>query len=331
MDGQFVDRLLRTLDVSIDAFAVCQVERGQKFVIPAVPEIEVHYVLTGTLYLETPGAGKIICPAGSVVLVPPPTRQTVAADQGPHEVVRSVDFGEKTANGMVRFDAARSGRADLRFVCGTITANISGSFGLLDTVRRPIAENLGGEPIVQLAYQMMLTEMSKPGPASRALNSALMKLCVLMLLRRHFGRSEQEPQVLSNMRDPRLGKAVTAVLDRPAARHSVAALATIAGMSRSSFAREFALAFGMSPMAFVARTRLHQAADMLRTTSVPVKVIAATIGFSSRSHFSRAFRTLYGVDPSAYRRGKGAAAAELPALGVMLGDERHTAKIAAVG
>ena len=30
MDGQFVDRLLRTLDVSIDAFAVCQAERGQK-------------------------------------------------------------------------------------------------------------------------------------------------------------------------------------------------------------------------------------------------------------------------------------------------------------
>lgn len=332
MDGQFVDRLLRTLDVSIDAFAVCQAERGQKLVIPGVPEIEVHYVLTGTLYLETPEAGTIICPAGSVVLVPPFTHQTVAADQGPHEAPRSVDFGDKLANGMLRFDATRSGRADLRFVCGTITANISGSFGLLDTVRRPIAENLGGEPIVQLAYHMMLAEMAKPGPASRALTSALMKLCVLMLLRRHFGSGEREPQLLSTMRDPRLGKAVTAVLDRPAARHSVASLAAAAGMSRSSFAREFGLAFGMSPMAFVARTRLHQAADMLRTTNVPVKVIAATIGFSSRSHFSRAFRALHGVDPSAYRRGKGEPVpAQPPVLEAMLGAPHQAAKIAAVG
>ena len=79
-------------------------------------------------------------------------------------------------------------------------------------------------------------------------------------------------------------------------------LAAAVGMSRSSFAREFTAAFGMSPMAFVAKTRLHHAAEMLRATNMPVKVIAASIGFSSRSHFSRAFRDSYGADPSAFRR-----------------------------
>lgn len=303
MDGQLVDRLLRTLDVSIDAFAICQVQRGQRFVANGGPEIEVHYVLTGTLHLEMPGGGTMVCPAGSVVLVPPYIKQVITADGDGGEHVQALDFCEKSPSGMLRFDTTRGGRVDLRFVCGTITANVSGSFGLLDTVRRPIAENLGGEPIVQLSYQMMLEEMKTPGLASRALTGSLMKLCVLMLLRRHFGRSEHEATLLSTLRDPRLGKAVTSVLDRPAARHSVAGLALIAGMSRSAFAREFTAAFGMSPMAFVARTRLHHAADMLRTTNIPVKVIAATIGFSSRSHFSRAFRDSYGVDPSAYHRG----------------------------
>ena len=46
---------------------------------------------------------------------------------------------------------------------------------------------------------------------------------------------------------------------------------------------------------------LHHAAGLLKSTRLPVKVIAATIGFSSRSHFSRAFRDGYGVDPTAYR------------------------------
>lgn len=207
----------------------------------------------------------------------------------------------------MRFDTTRAGRPDLRFVCGAITANISGSFGLLDTLRRPITENLGDEPIVQLAYQMMMAEAAAPGLASRALTSSLMKLCLLMLLRRHFGRGGREAGLFSTLRDPRLGKAVTLVLDRPAGRHSVAGLAAAAGMSRSAFAREFTTAFGMSPMAFVARTRLHHAAEMLRTTNLPVKAIAAAIGFSSRSHFSRAFRDGYGVDPSAYRRGEGPA------------------------
>jgi transcriptional regulator GlxA family with amidase domain len=65
----------------------------------------------------------------------------------------------------------------------------------------------------------------------------------------------------------------------------------------------------MSPMEFVAKTRLHHAAEMLRSTNMPVKVIAASIGFSSRSHFSRAFRDGYGADPSSYRRNVGQAAA----------------------
>ena len=55
-------------------------------------------------------------------------------------------------------------------------------------------------------------------------------------------------------------------------------------------------------MEFVAKTRLHHAAELLRGTDLPVKAIAASIGFASRSHFSRAFRAAYGRDPRAYRR-----------------------------
>ncbi|MFX6218140.1 helix-turn-helix transcriptional regulator, partial [Acinetobacter baumannii] len=88
--------------------------------------------------------------------------------------------------------------------------------------------------------------------------------------------------LLPALRDPRLGRAVAAVLDRPAAQHSVAALAAVAGMSRSAFAREFSAIFMMSPMEFVARTRLRRAVEMLRSTNMTVKQVAASIGFSSR-------------------------------------------------
>lgn len=58
----------------------------------------------------------------------------------------------------------------------------------------------------------------------------------------------------------------------------------------------------MSPMEFVDKTRLHHAAELLRSTNVPIKVIAGSIGFASRSHFSRAFRDAYSTDPSTFRR-----------------------------
>lgn len=304
MAEHILDRLLMTLDVAVDAFAMCEVNRGFQLVARPCNEIEVHYVLEGKMYLTVPGQRPIVCGPGSIVLVPPHMAQTIAADDAPGRQLLAIENCSTAPNGLLRFDAtdAAAGESELRFVCGIITADISGSFGLLDTVRKPIVEDLSDVPIVRASYELMAQELAKSDLGSRALTGALMKACVLVLLRRHFGRSDHETSLLSTLRDPRLGKAVTAVLDKPSARHSVAALASIAGMSRSAFAREFSHAFAMSPMEFVAKTRLHQAAEMLRSTNMPVKVIAANIGFSSRSHFSRAFRDGYGADPSSYRR-----------------------------
>ena len=302
INDEMLDRLLMTLDVAIDAFAICVVDRGLRMVARGGAEIEVHYVLEGTMFLTVPGHDPVRCGPGSVVLVPPHLDQMIGADDLPARDLLAIDHCARAANGMTRFSAVDGAGGDLTFVCGLITANISGSFGLLDTVRQPIVEDLSDLAIVRTSYDLMLAEIENPSLGSRALAGALMKACLLMLLRRHFGHGSHATSLLSALRDPRLGKAVTAVIDRPAARHSVAALASIAGMSRSAFAREFSTAFATSPMEFVARTRLHLAAEMLRSTSLPVKVIAANIGFSSRSHFSRAFRNGYGADPSAYRR-----------------------------
>lgn len=302
MSEHILDRLLMTLDVAVDSFAICEVKRGLQLLARGGPEIEVHYVLAGTMYLTVPGQPPVICGPGSVVLVPPHISQTIGAAPGDGRDVVAMENCRSSAQGLLHFDAAEGQVGDLRFVCGIINASISGSFGLLDTIRRPIVEDLSSNEAIRANFRLMAAERDVPGLGSRAMMGALMKTCLLVMLRHHFARSEHETSLLSTLRDPRLGKAVTAVLDKPAARHSVAALASIAGMSRSAFAREFSNAFTMSPMEFVARTRLHQAAEMLRSTNMPVKVIAASIGFSSRSHFSRAFRDGYGADPSAFRR-----------------------------
>ncbi len=114
------------------------------------------------------------------------------------------------------------------------------------------------------------------------------------------------------MPDPRFSKSIAAVLDRPSEDHTLDGLAAVAGMSRSRFAAQFKEAFEMSPMTFVAKTRLHHAAQLLRSTPLPIKVIAATAGFASRSHFSRAFKAAYGRDPTAFREKRVAGAIDPP-------------------
>lgn len=301
MSEPLLDHLLATMDVAVEAFAVCEVRKGLQLVGRGSKAIEVHYVLSGTMYLTVPGQPVMICPPGSVVIVPPGVAQLIAADQLPARDVGAVDNCRMTRDGLMLFDAAEGEPGDLRVVCGLVFANISGSFGLLDAVTRPIVEDLSDLAIVQSGYRLMLAEIGGGALGTRAVTGALMKVCLVLVLRRHFARAGHGSGVLGTLRDPRLGKAITVILDKPAALHSVASLASIAGMSRSAFAREFSNTLSMSPMAFVAKTRLHHAAELLRSTKLPVKVIAASIGFASRSHFSRAFASAYGADPSRFR------------------------------
>ncbi|HEY0012298.1 MAG TPA: helix-turn-helix domain-containing protein [Allosphingosinicella sp.] len=300
-----LDRLLVTMDVAVQNFAVSEVALGRRLVSSPVEAIMVHYVLQGTMHMTIPGFDPIVCSPGCIALIPPGLQPSISADAGPADEVIGAEHCSVTRDGMLVFDAADGRPGDLRYVAGIILASFSGSFGLLDKLSRPIAEDLSDSEIVRGAYAIMLEEIARPSLGTRALTSALMKTCLVMVIRRFFERSGAEEGIIGALADRRLSSAVSAVLNRPADAHSVASLAEAAGMGRSTFARQFGEAFGMTPMEFVAKTRLYHAANMLRTSKLPIKVIAGSIGFSSRSHFSRAFRDAYGKDPSAFRKAIG--------------------------
>ena len=302
MADPLLDRLLVTLDVAVEAFAICEVKRGFRLIFDALDAIVVHYVLQGELTLITAAGDPIVCRPGSVIVVPPGLSQSLAADADAATDVAAGDHCSMERDGMLLFDAAGGDAGDLRVVCGTIMASISGSFGLVDKVRQPIAGDLSDLVIVRDAFAVMLEEIAAPEMGTRAVTGALMKVCLVALFRRTLLRDGSAAIILNHFQDPRLGRAVAAVLDKPAGHHSVATLGAVAGMSRSVFARDFTAAFAMSPMEFVGKTRLHHAAELLRSTNLPIKVVAASIGFQSRSHFSRAFRNAYGSDPSKFRK-----------------------------
>lgn len=302
MPHRNLDRLLVTLDVAVEAFAICEVRRGYRLVGKPSNSIEVRYVLAGTMFLMVPGAPTVICGPGSIVIVSPNTPQAITADDGPAVDVAASENCKMTRDGLLLFDASQDGAGDLRVVCGLIVASFSGSFGLLDQIKEPLVADLSDIDVVRHALSIMLDEINGPKLGTRALTAALMKTCLVMLLRRHFESSEPHSVFLADAQYPRLGKAVVAMLDKPAAVKTVASLVAVAGMSRSVFARDFQDSFAMSPMQFVAKTRLHHVAEMLRSSDVSIKVIAASIGFASRSHFSRAFRAAYGNDSRNFRK-----------------------------
>jgi AraC-like DNA-binding protein len=275
--------------------------------------IVVHYVLAGEGLLEVDGAAPAKIGAGSILVVPADRGQALVAGPSASTDVPAAENCAAIVDGLLKFDAAGGQTGDLRTICATLTATYGGSFGLFDSLARPIIDDATDIPAVRAAFELLASERAAPDIGTHALTGAVMKQCLVLLIRRHLQRGSSSSPFFAALADARLAKAVSLVLQRPAARLTLAELAGAAGMSRTAFAKAFADAFGQTPMDFVQKARLHRAAQLLAATELPVKVIAASLGFASRSHFSRAFRRAYGTDPSAYRKSHDRNTIELPA------------------
>jgi AraC-like DNA-binding protein len=302
-----VDALLGAVSVEIEAFAICEIGDGVRLIIPPVEMIEVHYVLEGTLHHTVDGNETLKAGPGSMLIVPPERMQHLATSSDTVTSRNCYDVCVPVREGMLVVDATDGREPTLRIACGAVMPDPLGSFGPLKSLTRPVVEDLSDFPVVSAAFAAMLEEIKAPKEGSRAIMSALMKSCLVVLLRQHLERSRLAGTAPAVFQDRRLSRAVTAVLNLPAGAHSVTSLAREAGMSRSAFAREFKAALDMTPMEFVARVRLDLAHHFLETTGMPVEGISVAVGFSSRSHFSHLFREHYGVDPSSFRRSTAAA------------------------
>jgi len=93
----------------------------------------------------------------------------------------------------------------------------------------------------------------------------------------------------------------------------VEALARDAHMSAGHFSREFRLAYGESPYAYLMTRRIERAMALLRRGELSVTEVCFEVGCSSLGTFSSRFTELVGVPPSVYRRQAARATAGMPA------------------
>jgi len=83
---------------------------------------------------------------------------------------------------------------------------------------------------------------------------------------------------------------------------SLAELAELMHLSPKYFANLFSDTMGVGPIAYVNRRRVQRAKEMLATSELNVKEIAAKVGFANPLYFSRQFGQIAGLSPTDYRR-----------------------------
>ena len=79
-------------------------------------------------------------------------------------------------------------------------------------------------------------------------------------------------------------------------------VATHVNMSQFHFSRLFKKDCGYSPHEYLILTRLNRAKHLLKTTGLPVKVIAQKVGYQNVSSFTNAFTDRVGISPTLFRK-----------------------------
>ena len=101
---------------------------------------------------------------------------------------------------------------------------------------------------------------------------------------------------------PAIARARKIIAERAQDDLSLASVAQAVNMSASYFSEKFKEITGINFVAYVARTRIEKARNLLHNPNLRISEIAFEVGFQSLSQFNRAFKQVTGKAPSEYRQ-----------------------------
>ncbi len=197
---------------------------------------------------------------------------------------------------------------------GALTTLVCGGFNFSDWKINPLRQLLPAvlhikgrkSQVVSALLKTLLTyvqeECGGNQPGEEIVLTRVSEVFFVKALQSYLVSSKNEESALVALRDPRIGRLLSAIHDHPERAWTLKALAAMAGMSRSALSQRFKAVVGESPQRYVTRCRLNQAARLLQATDTKIANIARRVGYDSEFSFSRAFKRALGTTPKVYRR-----------------------------
>lgn len=150
---------------------------------------------------------------------------------------------------------------------------------------------------IEQAWQAL--EYKKPG-YEFMVRAALSRLIFLLYLHSEApGKSVSDKAVRDGSRIKAMLQFIQAHYGEEITMGDISASALI---SESECLRCFKTTIGTTPIQYLRRFRLEQAASLLAETDEKISAIGGYCGFQEMSYFARAFRQLFGATPSEYRQ-----------------------------
>lgn len=272
-----------------------------------------HVITEGTAWATCDSAEPTRLSAGDVVLFPHGDGHALASAPGMRD---SPELGmyRRPAEGRLPFSLAIGGSQprSAHVVCGFLGCDAAPFNPLLEALPRVICVTgaVGGAIAAFAAFASAETRDARVG--SDAVLGRLSELLFVDVVRRHLETLPPDHTGwLAGLREPFVGKALTALHREPGRAWTLESLAREIGLSRSALAERFAHFVGQPPMQYLTNWRMQRAATDLVTGSDTIAAIGERVGYESEAAFSRAFKKVTGVPPGEWRRRKGTESARV--------------------
>lgn len=161
----------------------------------------------------------------------------------------------------------------------------------------------GRDPFVERIAMVLAEEVEQPVHPAQLIISQSLSCALAHHMVHRFGRAwPASSERASGLPAASLKLVISYIEENLGEPMTLDALAGLANVSRFHFARQFRRNTDLSPMAYVERSRLQRAKDLIRSGTLSLTEIAALLGFADQSHFTRRFRRQFGYTPSAFAR-----------------------------
>ncbi|MGK5739203.1 cupin domain-containing protein [Micromonospora sp. URMC 103] len=207
---------------------------------------------------------------------------------------------------------ARAGTGEDVFLIGGAFSFTGRARVLLLDALPPVIHVPAGTPeaaTVRWAIREIDSELRTASLGGTLVAEHLALVMLIRILRLHLARAGGAGW-LAGLVDPVVAPALRAMHARPAQPWTVAELARVAAVSRSTLAARFREVVGRGPLEYLTGWRIELAADRVRRSDDTLSSIARTVGYGSESALSVAFKRTTGVSPREYRRSARAGAVD---------------------
>lgn len=302
MEADVLDEALHEFGMSGVFYAVSELAAPWGIAMPPMPGTMVFHLLTyGDAVIEV-GETRVRVRPGDLLLVTHGTGHAILDQAGstptPLFELPRVEQTDRYERISLPGDGARS-----ELICGAVSFTGVGVGRLVRSLPPVLLVGRDEDsPWQRAALEVIAAESRRPQPGSDVVTARLADVLVVQAVRSWLESAAPDRGWVAGLRDPLLGRALSAFHADPAGQWSLESLARTAGMSRSAFAARFTDLVGETAIGYVTAWRMDLAARLVREQSLPLSRVAERVGYRSEAAFNRAFRRVHGLTPGAFAR-----------------------------